>query len=93
MEVFPGPPLIPALSQETGSEMLSGAGRKFPGEPGGGEGRMRTLNWDMAAPQMLWGRDALQGRPAGTGPEPRCRPLSQPSDVATPEEQRGSGER
>lgn len=60
MQVFPGPPLIPALSQETGSEMLSGAGRKFPGEPGGGEGRMRTVNWGMAAPQTLCGGDALQ---------------------------------
>lgn len=70
MRVFPGPPLIPALSRETGSEMLSGAGRKFPGEPGGGEGRMRTLNWDMAVPQTLWGWDTLQSRPERTGPEP-----------------------
>lgn len=88
MQVFPGPPPIPALSWETGSEMLSGAGRKFPGEPGGGEGRMRTLNWDMAAPQTLWGWDALRVVPRAQGLS--LDALNWSSDVAAPEKQRGS---
>lgn len=49
---------------------------------------MRTLNWDMAAPQTLWGWDALRVVPRAQGLS--LDALNRSSDVAAPEKQRGS---